>query len=319
MSTKKLKGWSLLVLASKFTKLFKALTAVVKGLKAFGPLLTLGTMTLSIWMYSYALGWPLAVLLVLLLLVHELGNVIACRHKGHKVKAPLFIPFVGALIFAPPNMSREEESYIGYGGPFLGSIGAMFVWLLWWLIPSHPDVLLMAAYFGTFLNLFNLMPISPLDGGRILQSVGKWVRWVGLVLLMSITIALQDVGWLFIWLVVLSDFKIRYRQHIAFIVWLLMLVGYATDYGVPMPLFIKIIHLFMGACFVFMMWVESMTNSIETERPPQPKARARFWMLSYLVMAITLMGLMYQQSHLLHPIIEKKKAEQEQANAQQAQ
>lgn len=307
---KRTSGWSILVLGSKLTKVFKGLSTAAKSLKALGPLMTLGTMTLSIWAYSYSLGWPLAAMLVLLLFVHEMGHVIACRNKGFKVKAPLFIPFFGALIFAPPNMSREEESYIGYGGPLLGSIGAVLIWLIWLIVPSHPDLLLMAAYFGIFLNLFNLLPISPLDGGRILQSVGTWVRWVGLSLLMIITFVLQDVGWLFIWIVVLSDFKIPHRVPIMIAVWTLMVIGYAVDFGLHVHWGIKALHILLGALFVFITWTLDITGVDAAVRPPQPKNRARTWLFSYLIMAALLTTFLIAISHQIHPIIEKNKQEQ---------
>jgi len=304
------KGWSMIVLGTKFTKIIKGLSAALKGMKAIGPLVTLGTMTLSIWAYSFALGWALALGLVLLLLVHEMGHVLACQQKGFKVRAPLFIPFVGALIFAPPNMNREQESYIGYGGPLLGSLGALLVWLIWWIMPSHPDILLMSAYFGIFLNLFNLMPVSPLDGGRILQSVGTWIRWVGITILMALTLIMQDVGWLFIWMVVLSDFKIRNRVLIMIGVWSLMVLGYAFDYGVHVPWVLKLFHIGLGALFVFTTWSIDMAGITEEERPPQPKHRAMTWLFSYLTMAALLAGSLVVISHQIHPLIEKKKQEQ---------
>lgn len=298
----------MIILGMKATKVLKGLSAALKGLKAAGPLVTLGTMTLSIWAYSFALGWKLALALVILLLVHEMGHVIACRKKGFNVRAPLFIPFVGALIFAPPNMSREEESYIGYGGPLLGSVGALLVYALWWVMPSHPETLLMAAYFGIFLNLFNLMPVSPLDGGRILQSVGTWIRWVGLVILMALTIFMQDVGWLFIWLVVLSDFRIWRRVPIMIAVWGLMVVGYSIDFGVHVPWLLKAFHIALGAFFIFTTWAVDMGGEPEVVRPAQPRSRARVWLLSYLAMAIILSASLIAISHQIHPLIEKKQA-----------
>jgi len=317
MSKSKLsKGWSLFVLMTKLTKIFKSLTTALKAVKAFGPLLTLGTMTLSIWAYSYSLGVPLAIAFVLLLLVHEMGHVIACWHKGYKVKAPLFIPFIGALIFAPRDMSRENESYIGYGGPLLGSLASILTWGLWAMTPSHPEVLLMGAYFGVFLNLFNLMPISPLDGGRILQSVGTWIRWVGLSILLVITIFLNDVGWLFIWIVVMSDFKIRHRKYITAFIWTLMLIGYAVDYGIYTHITIKVIHLILGLILAVVTWFidTHMEGEEEEVRPPQPRKRAFAWLSYYLLLALVLTASLLIISHQVQPIMEKKK-QQEQLDA----
>jgi Zn-dependent protease len=284
-----------LTILPKLSKAVKGLLVLAKSAKLAGPLLTIFSMMLSMWAYSTGMGWTMAGLFVGLILIHELGHVIACKHKKLKTSAPLFIPFLGALIFVPPNMTREEESYVGFGGPLLGTIGALFVWGMWIVIPSHPMPLLMASYIGLFINLFNLIPMSPLDGGRILQSVGTWVRWVGLSLLIGLTALTRDPSMMYIWLIVLMDSKVRYKERymaaICVIMSILLLMGYG-ERGAMMWIFI--------ALSIFLCVVAYGRRSIPqeevVERPAQPRQRARAWLGAYCVLAVIIFGSMYVQS-----------------------
>jgi Zn-dependent protease len=125
-----------------------------------------GFMFLSLFLYSRLFGWPFAAGIILLIFVHEMGHLIAARAVGLKVSLPLFIPFMGAMIAMremPPN--AWTESIIGIGGPLLGSLGSLLVASCYFLTGNQ--IFLILGYFGCFINLFNLVPIVPLDGGRI--------------------------------------------------------------------------------------------------------------------------------------------------------
>ena len=162
---------------------FKFLLAAVKGL----PFLTTGlTAIVSIGAYAWAFGWQFGVGLVALIFIHEMGHVLALRRYGVKASAPIFIPFLGAFIGMkqlPKNATME--AVVGLGGPIIGSLGALAAWVLY-TIDGHPIFLVM-AYFGVLLNLFNLLPVLPLDGGRAVGAISRWL-WVagyaGLLLLM---------------------------------------------------------------------------------------------------------------------------------------
>ena len=164
------------------------LLAVVFKLKLFGVLLS---MLVSVGAYSLFWGWRFAAIFVLLLLVHELGHVIQARREGLPASAPLFIPFVGALIGLrrlPDNAYAEAK--LGLAGPVLGSLGALGVYLLGHATGSH--LLLAAAYLGFFLNLFNLLPIVPLDGGRAMAALHPALWAVGAVLAVAVAIFLHS-------------------------------------------------------------------------------------------------------------------------------
>lgn len=164
-------------------KLLAALLAAGK----LGKLLTTGgTMLLSMLVYSWVFGWPYAVGFVLLIFVHEMGHYVAARQRGLPVGAPTFIPFVGAWI-AMKEMPRdvETEAYVGFAGPLAGSAAAMACYFLARQTDDHngSQLLLALAYAGCMLNLFNLIPVSPLDGGRITAIISPKVWLLGVPLL----------------------------------------------------------------------------------------------------------------------------------------
>jgi Zn-dependent protease len=142
-------------------------------------LVTAGSMVVSIVAYASIWGWKFGVGFVLLLLVHEYGHVIQLKREGVKdVSAPLFIPFLGALIWAKQlGENAAAEARVGLAGPVLGSLGAV-VCLGIYAITGN-DLWRALAYTGFFLNLFNLLPVSPLDGGRAAAALSPWVWLVG--------------------------------------------------------------------------------------------------------------------------------------------
>lgn len=167
-----------------------ALGAVGVLLLKFGSVLKLAlpfaktgiTMVIMIWIYSMRWGWVFAAGFVVLILIHECGHLIVARYFGLPVSAPLFIPFVGAAI-ALKAMPKNAwvEACVGIGGPALGTAGALACGALFY--PTHDPLFLALCYSACFINLFNLIPISPLDGGRIAAAISPWLWAVGVVIL----------------------------------------------------------------------------------------------------------------------------------------
>jgi len=170
-----------------FAPVLVALAAVGKWILPaikFGiPLLKMvGFMGLALFFYAKAFGWPFAVGFIILIFVHEMGHVIAARMVGLKVSLPYFIPFAGAVIMlkeAPRN--AWIESIIGIGGPLLGSVGALVAAACYF--GTGNALFLGLGYVGFFLNLFNLVPVVPLDGGRIVAAISPLLWVVGLVIM----------------------------------------------------------------------------------------------------------------------------------------
>jgi Zn-dependent protease len=148
--------------------MIKLLLLLFSGLKFAKILTTGGTMLISVVVYAFIYGWRYAVGFIGLLFVHEMGHFIAARQRGLNVGAPTFIPFVGAWIeLKEMPHDAETEAYVGLAGPLAGTLGAVACYFVARQGGSDLHWLLAVSYGGFFLNLFNLIPISPLDGGRI--------------------------------------------------------------------------------------------------------------------------------------------------------
>jgi Zn-dependent protease len=168
-----------------------ALLAKLKSILLLLPkaklLLSAGTMLVSIAAYSVVFGWTFAVGFVVLLFVHEFGHVIQLRREGIKASAPMFIPFLGAVISTRSlGDNALAEARVGLAGPVLGSVGAAVCVLLWHLTGN--DFWRALAFTGFFLNLFNLLPVVPLDGGRAMAAMAPWMWFVGFAALIPLAI-----------------------------------------------------------------------------------------------------------------------------------
>ncbi|WP_291318122.1 site-2 protease family protein [Desulfuromonas sp.] len=145
-----------------------------------GKFKTFITMLISIWAYAMFWGWPFAAGFVGLIFVHEMGHVAALRMMGVKATAPMFIPFLGAVIGMkqlPDN--AFAEAITAYGGPLLGTLGAIGCAGAG-IATGNPFWYALASS-GFLLNLFNLLPLSPLDGGRIIGVISPRLWILGLV------------------------------------------------------------------------------------------------------------------------------------------
>jgi Zn-dependent protease len=178
--------------------LLAGLVVIVAKLKAILLLLpklkvltTSGSMLVSVAAYSLIWGWKFAMGFVVLLFVHEIGHVIALRREGVEASAPLFIPFLGALVWAKSlGGNALAEARVGLAGPILGSIGAAACLPIAWI--TGADFWMALAFTGFLLNLFNLLPVTPLDGGRAMAALAPWMWFVGLGLVVALAFAFPN-------------------------------------------------------------------------------------------------------------------------------
>jgi Zn-dependent protease len=174
----------LVALIAKFGVALKALLVALPNLKL---IVTAGTALVSVAAYSIFFGWWFAAGFVVLLFVHEMGHVIALRREGIKASAPMFVPFMGAVIVAKSlGDNALAEARVGLAGPILGSLGAAAVAVVGELTGS--SLLIALAYFGFFINLFNLLPVVPLDGGRAAAAMTPWMWFLGFGVLVALAI-----------------------------------------------------------------------------------------------------------------------------------
>jgi Zn-dependent protease len=168
-------GLGLLIL--KFGGLLLKLKVVTTG----------GSMLVSIAAYAWIWGLPFAVGFVLLIFVHELGHVLELRRQGVRASAPLFIPFLGAVIgMRELPDDAWKEARVALAGPILGSVGAAACWIAGEATGS--ELLVGLAFVGFFLNLFNLIPIVPLDGGRAAGALHPVFWFVGLLMMVALVV-----------------------------------------------------------------------------------------------------------------------------------
>ena len=167
------------------TPIFFGILAALKWGKALLLLLpkaklltTSGSMLVSVGAYALIWGWTFAAGFVALLFLHELGHYIQLRREGVRPSGMVFIPFLGAAVGARSlGGSALAEARVGLAGPILGSLATAA--LLPIAAATDDDFWRALAFTGFFLNLFNLLPIVPLDGGRAMAAMAPWMWFVG--------------------------------------------------------------------------------------------------------------------------------------------
>jgi Zn-dependent protease len=168
------------VLIAALAKL-KALLLLLPNIKLFT---TAGTMAVSVAAYSLIWGWTFALGFVVLLFVHEMGHVIQLRREGITASTPMFIPFLGAFISAKTlGDNAAAEARVGLAGPILGALGSLVCVVIWQV--SGNTFWEALAFVGFLLNLFNLLPVSPLDGGRAMAAMAPAMWFVGVAMMVA--------------------------------------------------------------------------------------------------------------------------------------
>jgi len=159
----------------KFGAKLKALLLLLPKLKA---LTTAVSMLASVAAYALIWGWKFAVGFVALLFAHEMGHYFQMRREGVKPSFMLFVPFLGAAIGARSlGGNALAEARIGLAGPVLGTLACAA--LLPVAAGTGEDFWYALIFTGFLLNLFNLLPVLPLDGGRAMAAMAPWMWFVG--------------------------------------------------------------------------------------------------------------------------------------------
>jgi Zn-dependent protease len=175
------------------------------------------TAVISVLIYEQLFGWAFGIGLVALLFIHEMGHAVVMKLKGIPVGGMIFIPMLGAAVFMRrmPGNARDEAE-VGIAGPIAGALASLVCLLFALSSPGSPGVWAPLAYFGFFINLFNLIPIVPFDGGRVLSALDRRVWLLGFFALVAIQIWQWITGnfsaWLLIFIVMAAtEFWARRR------------------------------------------------------------------------------------------------------------
>jgi len=144
--------------------LSKVSTTLFKMVKSIKILLAVGTFAT----YSFLFTWKFALLFILGIGIHEAGHVYAMRKIGIKTKGFYFIPFIGGAAIAEESFGNaDKETYVALYGPLFG-IFTVIIPLILYKITGLAIYGTAASWLAT-VNLFNLFPVNPLDGGRVIK------------------------------------------------------------------------------------------------------------------------------------------------------
>ncbi|MDO8467057.1 MAG: hypothetical protein Q7S83_02850 [bacterium] len=289
-----------------------------------GWAITAGTFVLFVVAYSTLLEWKAALMFSVFLFIHEMGHLVLCWRKKAMATPPIFIPFIGALIkIDPTKFTTVDEAEVGYGGPFWGSVAAAVGMLIWTLLPSHPEFLLWSSAFALALNFINLVPLRPLDGGRITQVISGWFRYLGLLVVLAVVIFVpaNPALWLVVALIIYGQDEngLLFKGAATLLIGAAMVVmmSFAENPAKilwALPVFLGYLHL-STVSNIYKLWkFKNKLSQLEDEKKltdiadwrnradallygaqkPLPSVRVRLkWLAYYLLLAVMLLALMY--------------------------
>lgn len=202
--------WALLI------KIGLKLTPVIKSAKV----LKFGLAGTSLMAYSYMFTWEFALVLLASIIFHEYGHLKAMKYYGMKTKGIYLIPFFGgAAVSDEAFPDRKTESIVALAGPIFG-LGLAFVTLILYFFTGDYWLLGIMSFMA-LINLFNLSPINPLDGGRVLKSIafsisnnfGLFVMIAGLALAIYVVMVFEI--WLLLFIIVVGSIELFF-EYISF-------------------------------------------------------------------------------------------------------
>lgn len=225
--------------------LLKSKVALFSLLK-FGWLVkSFSALFFSFGFYAMNMGWQGALVLIALIYVHEMGHFIFMKYKGLQPDAPAFVPFLGAYV-AMKKLPEDPvtHAWVGYAGPFVGGLVSVALYQAALQLRSLP--LVMAAHMGLILNLLQLVPVRPFDGGFIADCISKWLSIPGLLLLGWLV--LRSPSLLMVGIFVLALF-VTYRR---------LRDGSPYD-ALKVPITTKGIVLLAYASLVWLLWGQGLS------------------------------------------------------------
>ncbi|WP_175422530.1 site-2 protease family protein [Vibrio scophthalmi] len=215
------------VVAPKPEKRFSLIGLVSLGMKMLksAKLIKVVLASASLAAYSWLFSFQFAIALIACLVVHEYGHVKAMKYFGMKTKGIYLVPFLGGLALTDEKINtRWQDVVISIMGPMFGFVLSLILLVVYWVTGEMFFAGL--AAFNAFLNLFNLLPILPLDGGHILKSISFSMNSLtGMILctaaavggvFLSYTLGLSLLGFLLIMgtLEIIMEWRYRHHSHL---------------------------------------------------------------------------------------------------------
>jgi Zn-dependent protease len=168
--------------------------------------------------YAFLFTWQFAIIMIGMLVIHEYGHLRCMKHYGMKTRGIYLIPLVGgAAVFEDDFPSRRAEATVALAGPLTGAALAAGTGLLYFV--TGDGAFAAAAAWMALVNLFNLLPVVPLDGGRVAKSitcsVGSRTGLAAVVagMLLGAVLAFTADLWIFVIVIPLGLADYLYDRH----------------------------------------------------------------------------------------------------------
>ena len=210
--------------AEKRFSLVGLLSLGMKALKS-AKVIKVALASASLAAYSWLFSVQFALALLVCLVFHEYGHIRAMKYFGLKTKGIYLIPFIGGLAVTDERLNtRWQDVVISIMGPMFGLFLSLIFMLAYWL--TGEAFFAGLSVFNAFLNLFNLLPILPLDGGHILKSISFSMNGMlgiclctlavigGIILSYSLSLSLLGFLLLMGMLDIILEWKSRHNSHL---------------------------------------------------------------------------------------------------------
>src|SRR5258708_7409264 len=192
------------LVAKVVSKLWTIIPKLLKGTK----FIKFGLLAVSLGSYAYLYTWKFAILIIVSLWWHESFHLLGAKHMGIKTKGMYFIPLLGAVAVTEGNVkSYGQWSYVAVMGPIGGTILALACCGLYYI--TGIPMIAAAAGFMAFLNLFNLFPVTPLDGGQIMRAIAFSIH--------------KNFGFVFLVLSLIVGTVVMFKLHIGLFAFLIVI------------------------------------------------------------------------------------------------
>lgn len=280
--------------------------------RALPFIFSLNTFLLSIAAYSFFIGFEFSLLFMFMIAIHEIGHYIAFWMKKIHCSVPYFIPFLGAIILQEEKIERgEDEAFIGYGGPFLGTIGAIILYCIYLKIGASQstNILLIVSFFALFMNLINLIPIRPLDGGLIIRAIGEWVKYLGLLILIAFIFFIKSPIFLLVLIAALGE--MRMHAYLRFALGTLCQVAMIAGIFFFAINTATILTFLIASFFAFLFnrryfYAARFGIELGGEQKSDISFRVRLmWSILYMSLAFLIFSILIHQSLFFAPILGK--------------
>lgn len=215
----------------------------------------------SVGAYSLIFSVEFAFALIAVLVFHEYGHLRAMKKFGIPTKGMYLIPFVGGLAVGDAPRTRWQDIYISMMGPVYGLIMSLAFYIFYLVTDNHFAGLV--ASISALVNIINLVPVHPLDGGRVVKSLvfsgRNYFAFTGLLVISAVCLVLAwQMGFVFLmFFIVLGVLDIIASWRVSLAEDITPLNAYGI--GFCLLWYLAVIGLFIG--MIYLIAADSLPGS----------------------------------------------------------